>query len=37
MIAVSGSALNPALLDNAIQQVDVSMKKAGDALWRILG
>lgn len=37
VIATSGSALNPALLDNAIQQVDVSMKKAGDALWRILG
>lgn len=37
MIAASGSALNPALLDNAIRQVDVSMKKAGDALWRILG
>ncbi len=37
MIAASGSALNPALLDDVIQQVDISMKKAGDALWRILG
>ena len=35
-IATGSSRLNPALLDRAIKQVDESMKKAGDALWRIL-
>ena len=35
-IATGSSRLNQALLDRAIKQVDESMKKAGDALWRIL-
>ena len=35
-IAIGSSRLNQALLDRAIKQVDESMKKAGDALWRIL-
>lgn len=36
-IGTGSSRLNPALIDNAIKQVDESMKKAGGTLWRILG